>query len=155
MWEEKYSACDDYVFGTEPAQFLLENPGWLRLGARGLCVADGEGRNSVYLAKQGLDMTAFDLSPTAVGRAKKLAKEQGVSVSHFQSDWDSWDWDAPTFDLVAAIFIQFANPSERGKQFANQSGGETRWHLAAAWLPPGPDSQWHRWPAFCGKHVYR
>ncbi|MEE9429129.1 MAG: class I SAM-dependent methyltransferase [Paracoccaceae bacterium] len=119
MWEERYSKTDGYLFGTEPSAFLRENPGWLGSGLRGLCVADGEGRNSVYLAQMGVETVAFDISKSAVSRAEKLAAKQGVSVTFKVSDWDDWDWDGATYDLVAAIFIQFAGPSERGKQFAN------------------------------------
>ncbi len=119
MWEERYSACDNFLFGTEPAVFLRDNPGWLRPGLSGLCVADGEGRNSVYLAGCGLKITAFELSPSAVARARYLAQKRDVSVKLNLSDWQSWDWDGPGFDLVAAIFIQFADPAERLQQFAN------------------------------------
>ena len=121
MWEERYSGSADYLFGQEPAAFLIDNPGWLKPDLRGLCVADGEGRNATHLARQGLDMTSFDLSPTAVGRANDLAKTHGVCVNTNISDWDGWDWNAAPYDLVAAIFIQFVGPEERGKQFANIS----------------------------------
>ncbi len=119
MWEERYSSSDDYLFGTEPAVFLRENPGWLRPGQRGLCVADGEGRNSVFMAEQGLQMTAFDMSETALARALKLAGDRKVTVEFNLSDWANWDWQAPAYDLVAAIFIQFTGASEREKQFAD------------------------------------
>ena len=119
MWEDRYANSDGYFFGTEPARFLLDNPGWLRPGLSGLCVADGEGRNSVHMAQLGLNMTAFDLSETAVARARKLAADRDVDVNFTQSLWDDRDWNTPTYDLVAAIFIQFAGPSERGKQFAH------------------------------------
>jgi len=119
MWEERYSACDNFLFGTEPAVFLTENPGWLRPGLSALCVADGEGRNSVYMAGCGLEITAFELSPTAVARGQALARERNVSLSFNVSDWQSWDWEGAGFDLVAAIFIQFAGPAERLRQFAN------------------------------------
>ncbi len=118
MWEERYSASDDYLFGREPAQFLRENPGWLRPGQSGLAVADGEGRNSVYMAGRGLKMTAFDMSETAVKRARALAGEQGVSVDVHLSDWQGWDWSRQ-FDLVAAIFVQFMGPDDRPAQFAD------------------------------------
>ena len=119
MWEERYSKSDDYLFGRAPAQFLRENPGWLKPGLRGLAVADGEGRNSVFMAQRGVEMSAFDMSPTAVERARKLAQAAGVDVECRLSTWDGWDWGAPGHDLVAAIFIQFVGPEERGKQFAN------------------------------------
>ncbi|MFV2002416.1 MAG: cyclopropane-fatty-acyl-phospholipid synthase family protein [Paracoccaceae bacterium] len=119
MWEERYSASDDYLFGKQPAAFLQDNPGWLQAGLKGLSVADGEGRNSVFMAARGLKMTAFDLSPTAVARARELAKARGVSVDFNVSDWQGWDWDAPGYDLVAAIFVQFFGPDDRLRQFAN------------------------------------
>lgn len=117
MWEKRYSSSDDYLFGTEPAQFLRENPGWLQAGLTGLAVADGEGRNSVFMAGCGLDMTAFDMSKTAVARGQKLANERKVTVNFNLSDWDGWDWDAAQYDLVAAIYVQFMGPEQRINQF--------------------------------------
>lgn len=113
MWEERYSAAQDYLFGTAPAQFLLENPGWLVPGQSALAVADGEGRNSVHMAKQGLNVTAFDLSPTAVKRAGELGAAAGTSLDCHVSDWQSWDWDGASYDLVVGIFIQFTTPADR------------------------------------------
>ncbi len=119
MWEDRYKASDDYLFGTAPAGVLTENPGWLRPGDRALCVSDGEGRNSVHLAEQGLQVTSFDPAPTAVARGRKLAEARGVSVESYVSDWQAWDWDAVRYDLVAAIFIQYADPVARARQFAD------------------------------------
>jgi SAM-dependent methyltransferase len=120
MWEDRYSASDDYLFGTAPAAVLADNP-WLALpGQRVLCVADGEGRNAVHLAKLGMDVTAFDLSPTAVSRAQALAQQAGVAVQTHVAGWDDWDWSQP-FDMIAAIFIQFADPDLRARQFADMA----------------------------------
>ena len=116
MWEERYKNADDYVFGRAPSQFLTENPGWFTPGQAALCVADGEGRNSVYMAKCGLDVTAFDLSETAVARGNALAASEGVSVSFNHSTWDDWDFSTQ-YDLVAGIFIQYTNPEQRVHQF--------------------------------------
>ena len=117
MWEERYSGANGYLFGTAPAQFLLENPGWLRAGKTALAVADGEGRNGVHLAVSGLNVTSFEPSETAVNRARALAVQRGVSVDAHQCDWESWDWREARFDLVVAIFIQFADPQMRKVQF--------------------------------------
>lgn len=73
MWDERYSV-EDYVFGTEPSGFLTRRDHWLKRGAKALCVADGEGRNSVYLAEQGLQVTAWDGSASR-GR-------QGAQAGH-------------------------------------------------------------------------
>ncbi|WP_322892042.1 MULTISPECIES: class I SAM-dependent methyltransferase [unclassified Yoonia] len=120
MWEERYSASDDYLFGTAPAAVLADNP-WLALAGQSvLCVADGEGRNSVHLAQSGMEVTAFDLSPTAVGRTKALADSAGVAVQAHVAGWGDWDW-SQQFDMVAAIFIQFADPTLRARQFADMT----------------------------------
>ena len=118
MWEERYSGAGGYLFGTQAAAALVENP-WVLDGMRSaLCVADGEGRNSVHLARAGLDVTAFDLSPTAVGRARDLAAEAGVSLDLNVSRWDDWDFSRQ-FDLVVGVFVQFMGPEARKAQFAD------------------------------------
>ena len=124
MWEDRYKASEDYLFGQQPAGFLLENPGWLHAGQRALCVADGEGRNSVHLAERGLEVTAFDMAPTAVERGRALAAERGVAVDFHVSDWQGWDWTRG-FDLVVAIFIQFADP-RRARASSPTCGARSR-----------------------------
>ena len=71
MWNERY-AGEEYLFGTEPADFLPRVQDCLRAGNTALSIADGEGRNSVWLAQQGLRVTAFDPSENAVAKARKL-----------------------------------------------------------------------------------
>lgn len=116
MWEDRYANADGYLFGEAPAQMLVENP-WIIEGSDTcLCVADGEGRNSVWLAKQGLSVTSFDLSPTAVERARALAEKAGVRLETHINDWEGWDWSR-SFDLVVAVFVQFMGPEDRVHQF--------------------------------------
>jgi 2-polyprenyl-3-methyl-5-hydroxy-6-metoxy-1,4-benzoquinol methylase len=80
-WNRRFGA-PEYIFGRAPNAFLASNAHRLRAGSQALCVADGEGRNSVWLAEQGLDVTAFDISPVGVEKARKLAAEHGVSVRY-------------------------------------------------------------------------
>ena len=115
-WDDRY-AGDDYLFGTEANQFLVACRDLLG-GAdltttRVLCVADGEGRNSVWLAGQGCQVDAFDPSSVAVAKARRLAELRQVSVNYAVADADSWAWPEDTYDVVAAIFIQFADPALR------------------------------------------
>ena len=118
MWEERYSTHDDYLFGRAPAHVLRDNR-WIVDGAQNaLCVADGEGRNSVFLAEQGIEVTSFDLSSTAIERTRALATESGVSVDANVSQWEDWDWSR-TFDLVVAIFVQFNGADQLPQQFEN------------------------------------
>lgn len=118
MWEDRYNAEDGYLFGEKPAQVLIENTWAVEGSHTALCVADGEGRNSVHLARTGLEVAAFDLSPTAVRRANELATTAGVSLEILVSDWSNWDW-ARQFDLVVAIFVQFVGHDARIQQFAD------------------------------------
>jgi len=132
IWEDRYRASDDYLFGTAPAGVLEDNPWLILKGKTALCVADGEGRNSVYLARQGMQVTSFDPSPTAVKRANELARGAGVTIDSHVADWDGWDWSG-SFDLVAGIFIQFADPEFQARQFATMqsvlpSGGRILLH---------------------------
>lgn len=110
-WNGRY-AGPEYLFGEAPNTFLRRQVHWLQPGGSVLCVADGEGRNSVWLAEQGFRVTAFDFSSNAVAKAQALARRRSVTVTHHVCDLEQWDWDAARHDAVVAIFIQFL-PSER------------------------------------------
>ncbi len=116
-WNRRF-AGDDYLFGTEPNAWLREHAGVWQPGQRVLCVADGEGRNSVWLARQGLVVDAFDVAEQGLAKARRLATAQGVSVNFSLSDCDGFAWPEAACDGVAAIFIQFADPALRQRLFA-------------------------------------
>lgn len=115
MWEERF-ATDEYVFGKEPARFLAEHTAYLTPGATALSVADGEGRNSVFMAEHGMDVTALEFAPSAIRKARALASDRGVPVDIRQVDVLRHDWPEQ-FDLVAGIFIQFVGPHDRKRLF--------------------------------------
>ena len=116
-WQTRFAA-PGYLFGTAPNAFLKSKAHLLRKGERALAVADGEGRNGVFMAEQGLDVLSVDFSPQAQDKARALAKERGVTLRFEQADMTNWRWPQAAFDLVAAIFIQFTAPPERAKMFA-------------------------------------
>lgn len=118
FWNERFSGSD-YLFGTEPNAFLASQRERLKPGMRALAIADGEGRNGVFLARHGLEVLATDFSPIALEKAAKLAAAAGVTLTTECVDLMNWDWGAPRFDLVAAIFVQFTGPAERSRMFAN------------------------------------
>jgi SAM-dependent methyltransferase len=120
MWNERY-ANEDYLFGTEPAAFLVAQARHLPRGARVLCVADGEGRNSTWLAAQGHEVTAFDPAPNALAKARRLAEARGVTVDFREADVEDWPWEEGAVDAVVAIFIQFAPPDLRARLFADMA----------------------------------
>lgn len=116
MWDERYRN-PEYVFGTEPNAFLASCAHLLKPDQKALAIADGEGRNSVWLASQGLEVTAFDASEVGLEKARKLAKHNKVSVDYQLAGIDDWEWTPDHFDVVAAIFIQFAPPKMRDAIF--------------------------------------
>ena len=116
MWDQRYG-IDDYLFGTEASQFLTKHTARLTSGANALAVADGEGRNSVYLAEQGLDVTAMDISEVGAAKARRLATQRGVVVDVQVADILEWDWVPDSYDFVVAVFIQFLDPTQRSTVF--------------------------------------
>lgn len=118
MWNERYAAAKGYLFGTEAADFVKRTAPRLQAGARVLCIADGEGRNSVHLATLGFKVTAMDYSDVAQEKARALALARGVSVDFRLSDIGSWAWEPGRWDAVVAVFIQFAEPTLRDAIFA-------------------------------------
>ncbi|MBS0312480.1 MAG: class I SAM-dependent methyltransferase [Proteobacteria bacterium] len=112
FWDARY-ATDDYIFGTAPNRFLESQIAHIQPGMRALSIADGEGRNGVWLAEQGARVHAVDVSPVALEKARKLAAVRGVALDFEQVDILGWNWPEAAYDLVAAIFIQFAPPPER------------------------------------------
>jgi SAM-dependent methyltransferase len=126
-WNTRF-ATDEYIFGEAPNAFLVAAKPFLPAGGKALAVADGEGRNGVWLAEQGFDVLAFDAAPTALEKARRLAAKRGVAVGTLLLDIEDVDWTADRFDVVAAIFIQFAPPPLRDAIFAG---------LRAALVPGG------------------
>jgi cyclopropane fatty-acyl-phospholipid synthase-like methyltransferase len=116
-WQDRF-AGEDYRFGIEPNLFLKSQAHRLRKGQTALAIADGEGRNGVFLAEQGLDVLSLDFSPNGQAKARKLAAARGVPIRTEQADVIAWRYPPEAFDVVAAIFFQFAAPDERAAIFA-------------------------------------
>lgn len=116
FWDEAY-AENDYIFGTEPNQFLARCVDLLESGKHALALADGEGRNGVWLAQRGLKVHSIDFSANALHKARQLARLQGVAITFEEADLMSWNWPVEQYDLVAAIFIQFTPPAQREELF--------------------------------------
>ena len=122
MWSTRYrNAGEDYVFGTTPNRFLAAQSALLASGSNALSVADGEGRNAVWLAEQGLQVTATEISPVALEKARKLAAGRHVEVDFVLADAVAWDYPEAAFDFVVGIFIQYADPVQRARIFAGMA----------------------------------
>ncbi|MGI8525536.1 MAG: SAM-dependent methyltransferase [Pseudolabrys sp.] len=116
-WQSRFAA-PDYLFGKAPNAFLSASASLLPRHGAALAVADGEGRNGVFLAERGLDVLSIDFSPHAQAKARALAAERGVALGVEQADLLNWAWPRAEFDVIAAIFIQFAPPAGRDAMFA-------------------------------------
>jgi len=101
-WEERYSD-DDYLYGTEPNTFLAESVASTTPGEV-LCVADGEGRNGVYLAGLGHRVTSVDLTEAGVAKAARLAADRGVELTTIVADLAEFDLGQQRWDLIVSIF---------------------------------------------------
>ena len=117
FWNTRFDK-EEFIFGKEPNEYLVEqSPRYLKPGNSVLCVADGEGRNGVWLAKQRMLVTGFDVSDIALAKAKQFATDEQVSIQYCLCDTDGFNWQANSYDAIIAIFIQFADPEMRTRIF--------------------------------------
>jgi len=103
MWNERYSS-EVYVYGTRPNDFLKENFTSIPRG-RVLSLAEGEGRNAVFLAKQGYSVSAVDSSLAGIAKGKKLARSSGVDVEFIHADLVEYDFGENQWDGIVSIFF--------------------------------------------------
>jgi SAM-dependent methyltransferase len=119
-WQTRFAA-PGYLFGTAPNAFLKSKADLLKSKAPGkaLSIADGEARNGVFMAEQGLDVLSLDASAIAQDKARKLASERGVKLRLELADLTTWTWPVAEYDVIAGIFFQFTLPEERARIFAS------------------------------------
>ena len=106
-WDARYAASDEPPFGTAPNEYLRMVTARSDFGARSaLCLADGDGRNGAWLARQGLTVTALDISAVATERALAFDRNNAVAVKRLTADLDSWSAKpAETWDLVTLLYL--------------------------------------------------
>jgi len=114
FWQERYSE-DGLAYGTQPNEFLQQQVDKLPAGGKVLVPGDGEGRNGVWLAQQGFDVTTIDFAQSGVDRANALAKSRSVTINAICADLSEWDWPQGAFDAVVSIYLHF--PSTQRHQF--------------------------------------
>ncbi len=111
MWDQRY-AVEEYVYGTRPNDFLASVVDRLPMG-RVLCLAEGEGRNAVYLAEQGFEVTAVDSSAVGLDKARKLAGQRGVHIETIVADLAHYEIIPESWDAIVAIFCHLPPPLRR------------------------------------------
>lgn len=123
FWTDRYASVgEDYLFGTQANAYLESYRDFIVAnGNSAFFIADGEGRNSVWLAQQGINVTACDISALAIEKAKKLASRFNVMPNYLCMDMLTADFETGLsdcqFDWVIGIFIQFTDALGRVKQF--------------------------------------
>ncbi len=103
-WDDRYGS-DDYLFGTEPNDFLTSVADKIQDNGDVLCLADGEGRNGLYLAKEGHKVTSIDLSPVGLAKAEKLAAAHDVTITTEVADLSERSLGENAWDCIVSIFF--------------------------------------------------
>lgn len=112
MWNDRYST-EDYLYGTEPNDFLRAQAELFARGGRVLCLGEGEGRNAVYLAEQGLEVTAVDSSSVGLAKAQRLAQSRGVSITTVEADLADFELGHDRWEGIVSIFCHLSTPVRR------------------------------------------
>ncbi len=106
FWDERYREAG-FSFGEVPNAFLAAQRSLFKVGMRAFVPGDGEGRNGVWLADLGLNVTTVDASAIGVHKAKHLAAERGVTINAHEADLETWTWPEGEFDFVVSIYLHF------------------------------------------------
>lgn len=151
-WNERYASAE-LVWGAEPNRFVAEELGSVAPRGRALDLACGEGRNAIWLATRGWQVTGVDFSRVGLERARKLADERSVVVEWVEADVTRWEPDAGAFALVLVLYVQLP-PAGRRRLLARAARalaphgallmiGHARRNLGKGWGgPQDPEVLW-------------
>lgn len=106
FWESRYADAQ-FAYGTDPNAFLAAQAHRLAPKSSVLVVGDGEGRNGVWLAERGMEVTSVDYSQQGILKTQQLAARRGVNVTTLCQDLIQWRWPLAAYDAVVSIFLHF------------------------------------------------
>lgn len=112
FWNARYAA-EGYAYGTAPNDFLVAVAGRFAAGGRVLCLADGEGRNGVWLARQGFAVTSVDIAARGMEKAQRLAAEHGVKLETRVADLATHELGDAAWDAIVSIFLHLPRKVRR------------------------------------------
>lgn len=112
FWEERYAETP-YAYGKEPNDFVREVVNRLPAGERVLCLGEGQGRNAVFLAQRGFEVTAMDQSPMGLARAEALAAERGVRITTVAADLAEFMIEPLAFGAIVSVFVHLPRDLRR------------------------------------------
>jgi len=119
LWNSRYDV-NEYVYGTAPNDFLADHYHRIQ-GNKVLCLAEGEGRNAVFLAEKGYDVTAVDFSSAGIEKANKLAAQKNVHIHYIKADLAEYELGQHEWDGIVSIFCHL--PSDARKRLHQQIPG--------------------------------
>jgi cyclopropane fatty-acyl-phospholipid synthase-like methyltransferase len=153
MWDQRYNE-DGFAYGTAANDFLQSVYAGIPAGGRVLCLAEGEGRNAVFLAKQGYAVTAVDQSPVGLQKAERLAAEHGVEISTVVADLADYDLGNEAWDgivsiaahvppaLRKALHAQVVRALKKGGVFILEAYTERHLEMKGVGGPPASQKEW-------------
>lgn len=134
FWDQRYSV-PEFVYGTQPNQFLTQQMPRILPGGRVLCLADGEGRNGVWLALQGFAVRSVDVSAQGVEKTLQLARQSGVPINAGMADVTTLDMGMAHWDAIVSIFLHLPSKARaevhRRAMMAIKPGGVFLWEAYA------------------------
>ncbi len=120
-WDQRYEG-EDYFYGKESNDFLSSQAYRIKVGGRVLCLAEGEGRNAVFLAKKGFEVTAVDFSQKGLEKLHHLAQEQKITVTTVHSDLADYEIEEMSWDAIVSIWCHLPKPLREKVHQSSSSG---------------------------------
>ncbi|MHC4268620.1 MAG: class I SAM-dependent methyltransferase [Planctomycetota bacterium] len=149
-WNKRYSARE-YIYGKEPINFLEEKLDLLVKG-KALVLAMGEGRNAVFLARNGFDVDGCDVSDKAIEKSKILARENGVTLNAFVADLEEYKIPANRYDLITCFYYTQIDLIPQIKEGLRKGGMVMFETYSIDQLKYGKDASGPKNPAYLLKH---
>lgn len=152
MWDERYSDSE-YIFGVEPNDFLRDEFKRIPAGARVLCLAEGEGRNAVFLAQNGYQVTGIDSSKVGLDKAQQLANDKGVTITTQVVDLADYEFGEQQWDAIVVMWVhlptalrqhihdQIASALKRGGVLILEAYTQQQLTMDAVGGPPASEKQ--------------
>lgn len=112
FWNQRFAA-EDYIYGTRPNDFLAQNHARIPAGGRVLSLGEGEGRNAVFLARQGFRVTAVDAAEAGLAKVRRLAAESGVEVETIHADLAQYMIQPDCWDGIVSVFCHLPSGLRR------------------------------------------
>lgn len=149
MWDERYST-EEYAYGTAPNEFLVKNAHHIPKG-KVLSLAEGEGRNAVFLAQQGYSVTAVDASLVGLNKARKLAEKKGVIVEFIHASLADYDLGEKQWDGIVSIFCPLPSTIRKSTLQEGNGGTKAKRRVPVGGLHPGTVEIWN-WRRQLGRY---